>query len=293
MAATHSPPEILSDWSAIRVTGSDRVSFLQGQLTQDVATVLPDQPRLAGWASAKGRLLCTTWLCDWNDALFLLLPAELAADVTRRLQMFVLRADVQLEISPNTVSLIRDFSDDKKLINNCYYNDNRFDFAVTNDWGLQLRAAGTEDPPAGDDAGDTASEKLRSLCIAAGLPVITTPTREAFVPQMVNLDLLDGISFSKGCYVGQEIVARTQNLGRIKRRMFRFQCAQTDVSAGDPVMNGGQAAGTVVDAVTTDTGCELLAVIKLDQLGGALTLAGDVSLTHAPLPYPVPEQAGH
>ncbi len=125
--------------------------------------------------------------------------------------------------------------------------------------------------------------------IRAGLPQVFAPASEQFVPQMLNLDLLDGISFTKGCYSGQEIVARTQNLGRIKRRMFRYRL--TAAPAPEP-MTGLHLAGTkvaeVVMSAETGTGVELLAVASLDVRGRALDLAGDREARPLELPYPLP-----
>jgi hypothetical protein len=124
-----------------------------------------------------------------------------------------------------------------------------------------------------------------------GLPEITPATSGSFVPQMVNLDLLDGISFKKGCYTGQEIVARTHYLGRVKRRMLRFAVEDAIAAAGEPVLAERGVVGQVVLAAATGTGAELLAVISLDDLSGPLHLGESMQqpLQRLPLPYPIPE----
>jgi folate-binding Fe-S cluster repair protein YgfZ len=109
---------------------------------------------------------------------------------------------------------------------------------------------------------------------------------------MLNLDLLNGISFTKGCYVGQEIVARTQNLGKIKRRMYGFTNRDGDISQpGDPVYAGGQAVGEVVDAVCSASQNELLAVVRIEAINSDLSLdqEGKHQLLRRELPYTVPE----
>lgn len=123
--------------------------------------------------------------------------------------------------------------------------------------------------------------------IRAGLPQVYPETDEAFVAQMLNLDLLGGVSFEKGCYTGQEIIARTHFRGAIKRRMFRFACASPPPAPGVRVLAGDQHAGDVVDAAATETGCELLAVINLSQQGAALELESSrgVQLQGMSLPY--------
>jgi tRNA-modifying protein YgfZ len=145
-------------------------------------------------------------------------------------------------------------------------------------------------------ADDTVDLAWRRANIAAGLPQLSAPTYESFIAQMLNLDLLGGISFDKGCYTGQEIIARTHYRGSVKRRLFRFASASTQVPApGSQVMKGSSQVGEVVDAVATDTGCELLAVVAIDatiaatkeQATAELTIAADNThaLTVVPLPY--------
>ena len=123
--------------------------------------------------------------------------------------------------------------------------------------------------------------------IRAGLPQVYPETYESFVAQMLNLDLLGGIAFEKGCYTGQEIIARTHFRGAIKRRMFRFQCACPPPVPGTRVLAGEQHAGDVVDAAATDEGCELLAVVSLAQQDAALQLESNrgARLQKLTLPY--------
>jgi tRNA-modifying protein YgfZ len=123
--------------------------------------------------------------------------------------------------------------------------------------------------------------------IRAGLPQVYPETYETFVAQMLNLDVLGGVNFEKGCYTGQEIIARTHFRGAIKRRMFRFQCACSPPALGTRVLAGEQHAGDVVDAAATDAGCELLAVINLAQQDAELELESNrgVRIQKLPLPY--------
>jgi tRNA-modifying protein YgfZ len=128
--------------------------------------------------------------------------------------------------------------------------------------------------------------------IRAGLPQVYPATHESFVAQMLNLDLLGGIAFEKGCYTGQEIIARTHFRGAIKRRMFRFECASPPPEPGTRILVGEQHAGDVVDTVATSAGCELLAVINLAQQDAELVLNSDRSspLRKLPLPYCVTDE---
>lgn len=124
--------------------------------------------------------------------------------------------------------------------------------------------------------------------IRAGLPQVYPETYETFVAQMLNLDLLGGVNFEKGCYTGQEIIARTHFRGAIKRRMFRFECAGQPPAPGTRVLAGEQHAGDVVDAA----GSELLAVISLAQADAEMKLEGGAQLKKLPLPYSVDGLSG-
>ncbi|HEY6879598.1 MAG TPA: tRNA-modifying protein YgfZ, partial [Polyangiales bacterium] len=114
-------------------------------------------------------------------------------------------------------------------------------------------------------------------------------TQSSFVPQMLNLDLLGGIAFDKGCYVGQEIVARARRNG-VPRRMFRFSAPCPPAPPGTPVIHGDADVGELVDAVASHAGSDLLAVVNLDKVSAALALRGVAhsKLTLAALPYEVP-----
>ena len=130
--------------------------------------------------------------------------------------------------------------------------------------------------------------------IRAGLPQVYPETYETFVAQMLNLDVLGGVHFEKGCYTGQEIIARTHFRGAIKRRMFRFECASPPPVPGTRVLAGEQHAGDVVDAAATEAGCELLAVITLAQADAALELESNrgASLRRLSMPYAVAAESG-
>ena len=129
-----------------------------------------------------------------------------------------------------------------------------------------------------------------ALIFAAGLPGVTAATAEAFVPQMLNLDLLGAISISKGCYVGQEIVARTQNLGRIKRRMYRFRAPADDLEAGAMIHGPDGATGKIVATAASGDAAELTAVIPIGHAEGKWYVdeARRLPLERLALPYAIP-----
>jgi folate-binding protein YgfZ len=286
--------------AAIRISGQDRIDFLQGQLTQDIKRLTADQPLLAGWASPKGRLLCVLWVADWQDAIWLVLPRELAEAIAKRLRMFVLRSDVLVELADARVQpaeqdqlneLYRVKKEPKNSdLTHCFYSEKEFFICPA---GITEMGIRVQPGLHGDGENETSLLPWRLTNIRAGLPCIWQATAEEFVPQMVNLDLLDAISFTKGCFVGQEIVARTQNLGRIKRRMYAFNTAtipSSEVPPGQPVYGADGVVGQIVDAVATETAVELLAVIRIDSLEQNLSLEpdGTYPLVKQSLPYTIP-----
>ena len=251
----------LADYRALAITGTDRVEFLQGQFTQDVAGMSPGDAALTGWASAKGRLLAVGQLIATAEGFLWPLPGDVIDGVQHRLGMFRLRSQVDIDISDLRV----------------------FGLSIPESGGNRASLGGIVSPLIGDagraflladhepDSIDQSLERndWSLLDVRAGLPTVVAATSEAFVPQMLNLDLLGGISFTKGCYVGQEIVARTQNLGRIKRRMFRFGGERVaDLQPGATIYGPDNATGKVVMAATGDDTLEATAVVAIDQATG-------------------------
>ena len=280
--------------TALRFTGKDARDFLQGQLTNDLDLLRAERPLLAGWNTPKGRLLCISWLLELEDSITMVLPAELAASTRQRLQLFILRADVQIQPVPVPVvpvpatdlpaSSKPSLTVQKDITTYCFKSESSYYMMLSTapDMALRIGAGGLAPAP-------NAYQEWRRLMIRCGVPSIWQGTTDSFVPQMVNLDLCGGISFSKGCYVGQEIVARTQNLGRIKRRMFGYEVpAATPCAPGHPIVSSGETVGQVVDAVRGEKLTEILAVVRLDAVDNTLTLVPTgAALVPRPLPYTV------
>jgi folate-binding Fe-S cluster repair protein YgfZ len=152
----------------VRVSGKDRLELLQGQFTQDLDRLAPTLPLLAGWASPKGRLICTLWLLDWQDSVLMILPAALCAPVAQRLTMFVLRSDVQVEVADYSVQpaaraqAITTIKPEDNSLTNCFYNDSYFFFEPVTGAGLVLGAAAPE--------GNI--DHWRLACIRGGIPTV-------------------------------------------------------------------------------------------------------------------------
>ena len=293
----------LTHLAVICVTGADATAFLHGQLSNDVQGLAPDASLLAGYCNAKGRLYALPRLWRAGEDWHLCLPADTAEAVLKRLRMFVLRSRVTLALRGD-ITLLGVAGEGAAA---CLHDaglpaPEEVNAVATKGEVTVLRWPGS--PPrfqvcVGDDAAPALWAALsararpapasvwRLLDIDAGLPTIYAPTLEAFVPQMVNLELVDGVSFRKGCYPGQEIVARMHYLGKASRRMHRLGAAGSPPAPGTPLLDeAGREVGSVVDAQAADgCGCRLLAVVQVTAADGALRLASGQALHRLTLPY--------
>lgn len=292
----------LPQFATVTFRGSDARTFLQGQLSNDLNLLSADHALLASCNSAQGRVQCIMTLIQKGDDIVAVLPASLVATLIKRLKFYVLRAKVTIEDSSQTlhVAQVRDGASPATLPAQPGDSQPLGDMTVMRWWSTDPRwlVLHTHTELVANDASPDQHDwhEWQQHDIAAGLPQVYPDTHEHFVAQMLNLDALNGISFNKGCYTGQEIIARAHFRGTVKRRLFRFHAATGAPAPGTRVVNGEHPAGEVVDAVNTADGCELLAVISLDQLptqrGGALTLEHADPATQAlrmlPLPYALP-----
>jgi len=287
----------LSDWGVIRASGSDAAKFLHGQLTQDVEHLPEGQARPAGYCSAKGRLMATFVAWRAGADILLACSADLLPPVLKRLSMFVLRAQCKLVDASAELPLWG--------IAGCAAGP---DWTVTGAPGAQqiqlppavidgqavarrLQVGGSApDTPALDEAA------WRWLEVHSGVARIVAATVEQFVPQMINLELVGGVSFSKGCYPGQEVVARSQYRGTLKRRAQVVLSAVALAPASEIFHSAdpGQPAGMVVLGGSWAGGHAALVEVKLAALQGGTLHAGTAdgpALTPTTLPYAIPAEA--
>jgi tRNA-modifying protein YgfZ len=296
----------LSDLGCIRVTGADAVAFLQSQLTNDVAGLGADALQLTGYCTPKGRLLATFQQWRDGDDILLQLPGEILAPVLKRLSMFVLRAKAKL------TDATAEFENWALLGPGCDDALRSADIAVPpSAWSATRRDGllAARLLPAGIDrtlliarpgALPPALARLPQVAAgvwwwseaAAAVPTVFAATQEKFVPQMLNLEVLGGVNFRKGCYPGQEVVARSQYLGKLRRRM---QVAHADTA--DPPAAGGdvyhsadaQPVGTIVmSAAAPGGGVIVLVEVPMERLdAGSLHLgsSGGPRLDVRELPY--------
>jgi folate-binding protein YgfZ len=258
----------------LAISGDDAPAFLHGQLTNDVEALAVGAAQWNGWCSPKGRLLATFLLVRRAEGFLLMLPAELAAPIAKRLAMFVLRSKVTIRDVTAEHALwglageaaLRSVGAPAPL--RAVAREGRLVVALDGSRAVLIAPAGSsvEGPARG-----TTQDWDREL-IHVGIPVITLATQDAFVPQMANFELVGGVSFKKGCYPGQEIVARTQYRGILKRRMALAHVpSPAQPKAGDAVYSpafGDQAAGMIVNAAPSSDGdgFDFLVVAQLESL---------------------------
>jgi folate-binding protein YgfZ len=287
---------LLPSHAVVAVTGLDARRFLQGQLSTDLLGIERHPGMLAASCNRQGRVLATMRLAADGDDVLLLLHRALASTLIAQLSAFVLRADVRLEDRSARVPVAGLIDAEP---------DAHWSQAAAAAAGLAMMVASSRrillagTRPALDAAlaavTRTTPDDWERATIEDGEPSVMPATAALWLPQMLNLDLIGGVSFSKGCYVGQEIVARSQHLGRIKRRMLRY------VGPPDAVMQPAQAlfsgetlAAQVVTAMRDDTATQCLAVVELrfcsDLLGSK---PGGSELVPADLPYAIPAPANN
>ena len=295
----------LPDWAVLRARGPDSGTFLQSQLTQDVLGLSKDRVRLSGYCTAKGRLLASLWV--WriaDDGFGLLCSADLAAPLLKRLSMYVLRAKCKLDDASAELTVwglagaaaVQWLGDAAVAPGRTALRDVAWLLGLPSAEG-QARHLLVQPAQAAAPALPPLDQSLwRRLEVTSGVPRITAATVERFVPQMINLERVGGVDFQKGCYPGQEVVARSQYRGTLKRRMHLFatdaaaQAGQELFHSDDPT----QPAGMVVNAASDASGTRLLAEVKLAALdSGSLhlvTAEGPV-LRRLDLPYSIADLA--
>jgi folate-binding protein YgfZ len=282
----------LPDWGVLRAQGADAATFLHSQLTQDITGLPMSEARLAGYCSAKGRLLAT--FVVWRvaaDEYLLACSADILPAALKRLRMFVLRAKCTLGDVSAERPLWGVVGDAAAALGTPWRREGALVRLPDAEGQARALWAGLPAP----DLPALPPDAWQWLEVQSAVPRIVAATVEQFVPQMVNLEAVGGVNFQKGCYPGQEIVARSQYRGSVKRRAFVFasdaasQPGQEIYLAGDD-----QPAGMVVNAASHGGRHALLAEVKLAAAGTeALHLGAPdgPALTRTPLPYPLAASA--
>jgi tRNA-modifying protein YgfZ len=310
----------LSHWGLIAAHGEEAGQFLQGQFSNDILALDAGTSQMNSYCTPKGRMLANFRVFMRGESYYLRLPRIMVEPVLKRLRMFVLRARVTLEDADDAlvrlgVSGPHAADELTAALGSAPDSEN----AVTHTGDITcIRVSGPH--PRFECYGELEPmmrlwDRLNVRCapvgagpwalldILAGIPTITPATSEAFVPQMANMQLIGGVSFKKGCYPGQEVVARMHYLGKLKRRMYRV-CLDTDVppQPGTEILGAAageseedRAAGRIVDAqLHPDGKVSALAVLQIAAAeAGGLRMAGEdgAGVTIEPLPYPFEQAA--
>lgn len=303
----------VTDLGLIAVQGEDAASFLHNQLTNDVEHLGRNEARLAGYCTPKGRLQATFLVWRDPDTVFLQLPRAIQAPLQKRLSMFVLRAKAKLRDATTEApfAAVLGLGGAKAetalrrhvaTLPDAPYGKVEGEFGTVIRlldafkaprylWLATVEAASGALPALAGELALGGTQAWQLAAIHAGVPQITAATQEQFVPQMVNLELLGGVNFKKGCYPGQEIVARSQYLGKLKRRTALATVANPAARAGDEVYSmedPGQPCGMVVNAAPNGLGgADLLVELKLGALGEDVRhgAAGGPALRFEQMPY--------
>lgn len=270
----------------LRFDGPDARTFLQGQLTSDIDALMPAISQYSGYCTPKGRLLASLLIWRRDDAYYLMLPRDIAESIRKRLSMYILRAKVKAAdvtgahalfgvcgdgaaaavasvagSAPAAVHGVAHAATCTMLMLPAHRYLIVTDVANTSviETALQQSGAATD------------NALWLQLDIEAGIPTIVAATQEQFVPQTINYDAIGAVSFSKGCYPGQEIVARTHYLGKLKQRMVRARIISTDTPRpGDKLYSaafGDQASGMIVSAATSGADThDVLATVQTSDI---------------------------
>jgi len=297
----------ISHLTLLRVRGDDADAFLQGQFSNDIRQLTRDKSQITSYSTPKGRMLGIFRLNRTDDGLLMQMPTELAPSISQRLKMFIMRSKVGIENAddlaglglsgPSVPGLVEEqFGKVPAAVNDCVRHERvlivsiagphpRFQLVgPVKELKAAWQALGSKARPCGYPV-------WRWLDIEAGQPSIWPATSELFVPQNVNLERLGGVNFKKGCYPGQEIVARMQYLGKLKQRMVHGHLdSDRRPKPGDTVYTksyGDQAAGAVVDAQPSPAGgYDLLVVAPIEGAADARLYEPEgPSLNLSPPPY--------
>lgn len=297
----------LSHLGLLEVQGADAVTFLQGQLTNDVKQLAQTNAHYTGYCTPKGRLLALFLAFGHQGHIHLQMPGKLVESIAKRLKMFIMRSKVEItDASESVIKIGISGLSAPALLATQFTQVPQHDYElVSQENGTLLKLPGTHprfeiftDITHAQDIWNALSKQAQPtkvdvwdwLEIQAGIPEVFTATQEEFVPQMLNLDLIGGINFKKGCYTGQEIVARTHYLGTIKRRTHLAHInTATSPNAGDNITSkSGDIIGkTVRSAPAPQGGYDLLAEIRLENIENEQVYINETALEIKQLPYPM------
>jgi len=283
--------------SILSISGADTLDFLQGQLSNDIHALDDSRCQWSGYHQPDGRVLALSLVMLQGNVASLVVPADIVQDIRDRLSRYILRADVEFCASdglcglggPDLAAELPSFP-----IPQCGRVTRTADGLLLAGYSKQrILACGPPDSADWQILNDSLTEEPEAVWqlagIRDGIPHVGVAAQGRFTAQMLNLDLIGAISFSKGCYAGQEIIARTQNLGKIKRRLYHLG-SEIEIAGADVCLANGNKVGEILnrqESLDDDQfAWEYLAVIRNDQRQASLYSDGTL-LSHLDLPYAV------
>jgi folate-binding protein YgfZ len=257
----------LTNRTLLKITGGEVQGFLQGQFSNDIDALEEGVIQLNAYCQHQGKIMALIWVMKRDDEYYLSFPKDLSAEIVKKLTMFKMMSDVTIKDITNE---LLQFGVIDEVVDGVFVlNTNQSIVLMDSDYGFELSDISV----------------WEQSCIANEVPEVELATVEKFVPQLLNLDINEvGVNFTKGCYPGQEVVARLHYLGKSKRRMRQFEC-EGEVSVGDELLVTGsksaKASGIVVRRVQLGDKSSFLATVEVAFEDAAITLnnADGIELT--------------
>jgi tRNA-modifying protein YgfZ len=295
----------LSHLGLLEISGADAVTFLQGQVTNDVKLLTGTNAHYTAYCNPKGRMLALFLAFAHHDHLHLQFNRELLEPIMKRLKMYVMRSKVEIkDVSDSIIKFGLNGPQAASMLASLFASIPSEDYQlVTLENGVLLKLPSANASARFEIFSDAINapliwDALKTNCqlvekpywelleIQMGIPDIELKTQEQFVPQMLNLDILNGINFKKGCYTGQEIVARTHYLGAVKRRTYLAETTK-EVATGDKVTDAVQSeVGQIIRAAPNSAGgFEVLAELRIDAVAAGELSCNGIALKLKTLPY--------
>ena len=265
----------LSHLSTLSFSGSDAKEFLQGQMTQDINSISDQSYKMTSILNPKGRIIVTGLIKEFKGNIFFIISKDLSEDCVQWLSRYILRSDVKISIEKNYIFGLN--NENQKQLFKHDENQQQLNISpISMDHSRYILLA--------DDEASLKNKSIESINesewilsdIKRGLPILSKESSEKYIPQMINLDLLEGISFSKGCYTGQEVVARVQHRGKIKQRMFHIttESNKCEIEHQSEIMHENSKVGSLVNSIMNKDILHSLAVINIDDSEKKLILKG-------------------
>ena len=245
----------------LTISGEDAGELLQGQMTQDIRKLEDDKIHITSFCNVQGRVIASAFIQGRNDQYDLILSSEIIDDLENHIKRYVLRSKVVIE-----QSIEKTFGSYKSDVN----EDSKEYGSLKND-PERVLILSAQAPESIDNL--ITSEEWIRCDIENKIAIIDKESSEKFIPQMLNLDILDAVSFSKGCYTGQEVVARVQHRGKVKKRMYKINIKETDsVDPHTQIMDQKKSVGNIVLSKKIANDCICLAVINQVDSTSELTV---------------------